>query len=389
MLHVILMILKIIGIILLVVLGILLAVFLMLLFIPVRYRLHFRKEKDILEADGAASWLSYLLRVTLSYRDKKGHVEIRAMTFLVKGFDFPGRKEPELEKLPGKAPEHSPEQDQEKPEESKAGAELKSAECASSSGRHDSEAVKDAGKEEALAAESGQNRPDGSSIADAARNHPQDHPEGLFSENDGKDHPDEAFSGDANEDSEEGAGSAGLAGRIMELVRKFLELVQEILLSVPGLPAELLDQIDCFLQKIIDKYDKICKKIAPFLTIEFEHVLERCIGYLKYILKGYAPRRIEGYLHFGTGAPDKTGQIAGLIMVLLPVAADKYQVDPDFYEAVVETDTTVYGRIHMYRLMWVAVRLLLDKEFRRLVAMIRGKDHSGGHKRKKEKKKSA
>jgi hypothetical protein len=51
MMHVILTILKIIGIILLVLLAILLTVFLLLLFVPMRYRLHVRKQKDLLEID--------------------------------------------------------------------------------------------------------------------------------------------------------------------------------------------------------------------------------------------------------------------------------------------------------------------------------------------------
>ena len=81
MMHVILTILKIIGIILLVLLAILLTVFLLLLFVPMRYRLHVRKQKDLLEIDGRMTWLLHLIRADLNVKQMHGKAVIRAAGF--------------------------------------------------------------------------------------------------------------------------------------------------------------------------------------------------------------------------------------------------------------------------------------------------------------------
>ena len=43
-------------------------------------------------------------------------------------------------------------------------------------------------------------------------------------------------------------------------------------------------------------------------------------------------------------------------------------------ELVLDTDTLATGQIRAYRLIWVGIRLILDKEFRTLLRQIRGKD---------------
>ena len=79
MLHVILGILKVIGVILLVILCLLLLCLLALLFVPVRYRVAGRKEGQELESRIQVSWLLHLLRLTADYREK--HLVIRLKLF--------------------------------------------------------------------------------------------------------------------------------------------------------------------------------------------------------------------------------------------------------------------------------------------------------------------
>ena len=171
----------------------------------------------------------------------------------------------------------------------------------------------------------------------------------------------------------------GPVARLMNLAAQFLNKILDLLLQVPGLPAEVYDRIDIIQEKICKKYDLIRKKAEPFLSIEAEHMFWKGIGYLKYLIRGYAPRKITGYLHFGTGSPDLTGWLTGLVYMLLPESGTEYDVDPDFYEAVLETDTEVKGHIRAYRVAWVGLRLLFDKEFRVLFARIRGKERVQAH----------
>lgn len=311
MLHVILTILKIIGILLLVILSILLAVILLVLFVPVRYRLHGRYEKGALEADGRISWLLRLVRINLSWKDNKGLAEIRVLWFKLKSFQIP-KEEP-----PGDTADFA-----------------KDHKYTSSDPQEDS------------APSSGNDWKESSN--------PQENPEPA---------PD------------------GIIRKIAHIGGKLWELVRNALVSIPGIPAELIDLIDRKMEWLGAKIDAVFRKIEPYLDATTERALRKVIRYLKWALRGYAPRRIEGYIHFGTGQPDITGRLAGLIFVLLPESGKGYDVDPDFYKAVLETDTTVTGHMQMYRLVWVGIRILADRECRTVLFRILGWD-----KKKKRKK---
>ena len=89
MLHILLTILKVIGIILLVILALIIALILIVLFVPVRYRIHVRKEDSPLEAEGIFTWLLKLLRVEVRYRNKKGRADIKVLFFTIKSIRIP------------------------------------------------------------------------------------------------------------------------------------------------------------------------------------------------------------------------------------------------------------------------------------------------------------
>ena len=79
MLHILLLILKIIGIILAVILGILVLLVGILLFVPIRYEAAARCEgsRDTLRAKGKATWLFHLIRAEGYYRNGKAGWRLR------------------------------------------------------------------------------------------------------------------------------------------------------------------------------------------------------------------------------------------------------------------------------------------------------------------------
>ena len=89
MLHILLTILKVIGILVLVILVLLVLLILIVLFVPVRYRVHVRKEGGPLEADGLVSWLLKMLRVTVQYRKKSGLAQIWVLWLRIKSIRIP------------------------------------------------------------------------------------------------------------------------------------------------------------------------------------------------------------------------------------------------------------------------------------------------------------
>ncbi len=79
MIHIILLILKIIGILLLVILGILILLLLLLLFYPVTYRVKGKREDGALEGSATLGWLFGLFRVTLLYQKSESRIKIRIL----------------------------------------------------------------------------------------------------------------------------------------------------------------------------------------------------------------------------------------------------------------------------------------------------------------------
>ena len=84
MIHVILMILKIIGILVLLILGLILAAILLILFIPVRYRadISFDGKPD---GEAAVSWLLQAVRIRVSYHE---HADVSGQVLWFKLFDM-------------------------------------------------------------------------------------------------------------------------------------------------------------------------------------------------------------------------------------------------------------------------------------------------------------
>ena len=75
MLHILFLILKIIGILLLIVLGIILSVLAIVLFVPVRYQLSAEKERKI-QAKVGLSWLAGAIRIQTGYDEGKTGTDV-------------------------------------------------------------------------------------------------------------------------------------------------------------------------------------------------------------------------------------------------------------------------------------------------------------------------
>ena len=98
MVHIILAILRIIGIILLIVLGIAAALILLVLFWPVEYQIRLRKEDQPFEAEGRAGWLFHLLSADVQIRERTGTITLKVFGYRKAG----RRKSRAVRKHPGR-----------------------------------------------------------------------------------------------------------------------------------------------------------------------------------------------------------------------------------------------------------------------------------------------
>ena len=392
MIHIGLTILKIIGIVLLVLLGILVSLILIVLFVPLRYRITVKKEEEPLSADVSVTWLLRLVRLHARYYEKKAEGRVQVLNFTLKSFSFPaghkgggkesgkavksgddapavpvvsGEAEAAADRISDKGAARKTETKAAADDSPDKGAAKKTETKAAAGGSPDKEAAK---KTETKAAAGGS--PDKEAGGEAAKAAA------------GSDSYMETGRETAETVSETAGEKSGKLNSYMDRVREILmrlpdralgaaERAADLLLKMVNLPSDVYNRTDDTVARITKKLDAIDRKLKPFFSIEAEHVMGRMMSHLRYLWKGYRLRSIEGYVRFGTDRPDLTGRICGLIYLILPARADRYLVDPQFYETVFRTDTDIRGVIRLYRLLVVAVRLLLDKEFRILIRKIR------------------
>ena len=352
MLHILLTILKVIGIIALVILALLAAIVLIVLFAPFRYRLHMRKEDGPLEAEVKVTWLLKLLAVNGQYRRKSGVVHVTALGRTLKTIRIPAGHVP-AEKSPGKeepAKEPPVKESVETPPVTEPPAEARP--------------VKESPAEAKPLAEPSETPP---------VTEPSETPTGKETAA-GRTPESESSAGEAAKE-EKSAGSTirRILEQLPQKVSAAVEKICNVLLRLLDLPLDLYDRADDGIDRIEQKIRAIRKKAAPFLSLEAEHMLRKLIGYLLYLIRAWKPRTIKGYIEFGSGMPDVTGKLAGLIWLLLPEEAEEFDICPDFYEKRLRTDVVVTGKIRLYRAAVVAFRVLLDREFWELLGMIRGK----------------
>ena len=378
MLHILLTILKVIGIILLVILALIIALILIVLFVPVRYRVHVRKEDSPLEAKGTFTWLLKLLRVEVRYRNKKGRADVKVLFFTIKSIRIPGGEG---------HPEEKPHTKDSSADTGQAKIEVpKKPEAEPSEKTVSEELNKTLSDESKKASSERQAKPTSKESEKIPDNEPEK--KNII--------PDKVPNNKADKTSspkdEEGRKKSRISSVIRSVlsilpdkITKVVEKICDVLLRLLDLPFDIYDKADNAIDRIDKKIRAIQYKAEPFLTIEGEHMLRKMIGYVLYLIRGWKPRRIRGYIDFGTGQPDVTGKLTGLIYLLLPDEAEEFDIRPDFYEKRFRTDVLMTGHIRLYRVAVVAVKLLVDREFWELLRMIRHKPPKRKKKRRARK----
>ena len=322
MLHMILVILKIIGILLLALVILFLLLLGSLLFVPVRYKLAFKKNEKDFAGRAFVSWLLHLVSFSCEYAYgwEKPRIEIRILGISMKRLLGKGRnkKEPS-EKSFHETTQEGEDISWEEPVGEEAEGEASSRE----------EPMREEAEKEA------------SSWEEPLEEETEDEPEELSMR--------------GREENSEGEQSPGGEGRL----HGFLEKLRKL----RDLPA-----------KLIRKWKR---KLRSFLNLFQEYEAGKTAGilwtHIKYLARHYGIRRIKGYMRFGTGDPASTGELTGILYLFLPAGADKFTLSPDFHEAVLEADLEASGHIRFVHLLIIAIKIFRDKNMKKILRRLRGR----------------
>lgn len=358
MLHIILLILKILGIVLLVVLGLLLLAVCAVLFVPVTWSVRAKKEERT-EVRAVAGWLCRILSV--HYRmDLADGLEQRLQVrlfgipiFRIPGEDNPrenrkkkrSRKKGDPEEHPKEPPERTREPEAEKKQEPQASARVGLLE----------QEPPEPGPEPKGAEPSEREAPETKAEPEAAEPSEQDAPGQTAG-------PEEAFTAPDHAGQKKRAGRRSLRSKIRGVFRKAGYAIRAVCDKIKQM-REMLFHFKDVIRGLLDKKDAFLE----FWRLE-EHVRAREAIWreLRYLWKKSRPKKLKGYVRFGFEDPSTTGACMGAASMLYAWYPENFFLKPDFEQEILEGELLMKGRIRGIVFLCIALRTLWNKDIRHM-----------------------
>ncbi len=373
MLHILLLILKIIGIFLAALLGIVALVLIGVLFVPVRYHIEAEGKlgnENPVHVGVKASWLLHIVSVAFAYPEA---VCVRVKVFCFTLFDSSKLKKAEGNGKKKKAP---PEEEGEKVGN---GRDAKAGEPGEAGGAAESDGMKSQAAEEGRLTESGKTGA-GQETREEGR---KEQEEGQATQETGQETEEEGAEGKEAEEGEDEAegqvtereGDAelpeeGIFGKIKAFYLVLKRLFMQFITA--------LKNIEYTIRGICDKINGIVKNIQYYVDILKSEVFRGAWAASKKqlirILRMLRPRVFRMDLRIGMDNPAATGQILAIYGILYPFVGNNISVDGDFENKVMEGSLLIKGRIRAVVFLVAAFRLFINKNIRRLWKILKKED---------------
>lgn len=306
MIQVLLLILKIIGIALAVILGLVLFVVLVVLFVPIRYRARIIYKSEHLEVKGRVTFLCSMLNVTVQYLEK---LTYKGRLFGIVFLDSEKEKKPKNEKKPKQL---------KKPKESKI-----------EEHKVEQEEVTPLEEQEEVKSEE------------------------PFVEENEQPSLDEVLDEMIAEEGLEVTSEAESKLSFFEKIRLKIEKIRDTIDNVIGKIKKIWHQKE-EIQRILEK---------PETKLAISFAWNKIVKILRHIL----PRKLKGYLIFGSGDPATTGKVLAILSIVYAKTGPLIDITPNFEEKQIECDLEFKGRIQLIVLVVLAVQLILKKEVKQLI----------------------
>lgn len=326
MIHILFMILKALGILLLVLLFLVLLIVCTVLFLPFCYRAQVLKEEEgfaCVKASGRVSWLFGAVALTASYEEQKPEAQIllfgasletwkRRLKKIRRGeASVPRTEENETEN----APETEKTAEQKEPDQTE-----KQQKVTAQKEQPEQEQEPDAPKKSIL--------------------------ERFF-------------------------------GRIEYLPEKLLNLASRLLQTafrLLELPFRLLEKLEQKIQagrRLKRKWESV-KKF--FRSKMFREALLHAKKEVLYFLKKAAPKKVTGTVRFGFDDPALTGETLGILGMIYGKLPKDLSIQPDFEQEILQGDVRMKGSFQAVTAAGIALRLFRDQNLRKTIRHFKHKE---------------
>lgn len=335
---VLLAILKVIGIILLGILGLLLIIILLFLFVPFVYKIRVKYVDKQLEADGEVSFLFRLLRARAIYKEELSY-EAKAAFFTL---------------ISSKKADEDKEDGKERRKENKAtcvkaeDTSLKTTEAITSTGITERKAAKVEADSKQVNNQPESIKQEDSNMVDGTQ---VDCKQGVC--------------GQVNEKNKTGKNlkSKKAKKQKSKKTKKKLNIFAKIEEIKEKIEAKWTAFKEDFLS-LNNKKEAVLKFINAEGTVAGIFYL---LTQSKILIKMILPKKIKGWLRFGTGDVYTEGQYLTYLCFVYPLYAGKFDIIPDWEEEVIEVDASFSGKIRMFAMLLIGLKLLFSKKVKALL----------------------
>ncbi|MCM1086845.1 MAG: DUF2953 domain-containing protein [Muribaculaceae bacterium] len=351
MLHILLLILKFIGILLGALLGLVLVLVGLALFVPVRYQLDASRTEGEgnppIEVRVKLTWLLHFINVKICY---PAEVYLRARILFFTIF-----------RMPPKTPKDSKASKDSKPsKDSRASKAEKAEQKKKESIEKESRAGTGIGTETVIDDDKNAEEPQGTvGSQKATRN---DTEESTVSDTDTDNPAEEAPVQTETEPEEKESGEP-----LKEKLIKIWKFFQNIWYTIRG---------------IYDRIKDILENIEYYWGVlqgdTFKKAYSLCKDELASILAYIRPRKFRADIVVGTDDPATTGQILSYYGILYPLLGNHVTVTGDFERKRIEGTVYMKGRVRLFTLLKAVIRIYFSKDIKKLLKLFKKEDNRNG-----------
>lgn len=147
--------------------------------------------------------------------------------------------------------------------------------------------------------------------------------------------------------------------KIQALIEKTVKKIMDAIRNISEKKLMISNRIDQVMEVLRNQENqKTFKLILRQIGRLFKHIL---------------PKKLSGRVRFGFDDPYTTGQILTYISPFYGLYARTFSIEPVFDENVLEGEVRFRGRIRFGSLLWIVIRIFLDKNFRKLLKRLLSK----------------
>lgn len=348
MLHILLFILKIIGIVLLCILGLLFFGTVCVLFVPVRYRVEAVRKEGEGEPPVAVTvkvtWLLHFVNVLVRF---SGSLSARARIMFVTVFRLPRKA-----KRGGRAQADGPGSGKDRKRRKKEEAKEPEKPGNGGTGRENGPAKdENSGGTAGNRKNAGETPPDGAAATAGGT---------------GGGKKDTAQAADGESAPEPAKGPA-----LWDRLRAVPEILRGILSKIKS----IFENIQYTIQNICDRIRAVSDNVAYYRGViegeTFQRSYALCKKELLSIAKSLKPDRFEAALVVGMDDPASTGEILAVCGMLYPILGPQVNVAGDFEKKRLEGRVFIRGKLRFFTFIRVAVRIYFNKDIRKLYGLLK------------------